>query len=91
MAFFEKALGGVVVGFAAGMFGQSILSSAGSVLRPIAKALIAGGLNASERVKVVAAEAMEQVKDLVAEVHGENGSAPTRDAEAPQAKRRHAD
>jgi hypothetical protein len=92
MAFLEKTLGGIVVGFAAGMVGQSYLSSAGSAagstMRPMVKALIAGGVAAADQVRAVASEVVEQVTDLVAEVQSER--APDRGA-ASQGKRKHAD
>lgn len=89
MALWSKTLGDMRVGWMAGFFGTSLLSSTGSVLRPLAKGLIKGGLFASEQLKALVAETVDQVNDLVAEVQAEN--ARTHHAAPALSKRKYVD
>jgi hypothetical protein len=66
--------GGLVVGIGTAVVGPSILPSAGSILRPVAKTLIKGGLLVADGVRGIVAEASEQVGDLVAEVRAGSGT-----------------
>ena len=85
-----RGLGGVLVGFGAGLAASSALPGAGSALRPVAKGLVRGVLATLDGLKHAVAEASEQVSDLVAEVRAEaadeNGA--DRDASQPRAARR---
>jgi len=62
-----------------------ILSDIGSLLRPLAKELIKGGIHLIDTVSNVASEAGEQCKDLVAEAKADlakrNGEPPAKEAE----------
>jgi hypothetical protein len=51
--------------------GPALVSGIGSVVRPIVKVLVKGGLAATDGVRSIIADASEQVADLVAEVKGE--------------------
>jgi len=62
-----------------------VLPAVASVSRPLAKTLIRGYLALADTVKEFAAEAQEQVGDLVAEVRAER-TAPTTAAAAAGAK-----
>ncbi len=84
MALFDDGLkgwGGVLLGFGAAMVGTKLGPATGETLRPIAKALVKGALVVSDRARELAAEAGEQLGDLVAEVRAEAATAP-----APGAK-----
>jgi hypothetical protein len=72
MGLLDKTLIGALIGFGVGAYGKSALEAAGSAVRPLAKGLIAAGLAASEQAKTLAAEAVEHVNDLVAEVQSEH-------------------
>ena len=62
-----------------------ILSDIGSLLRPLAKELIKGGIYLIDTVSNVASEAGEQCKDLVVEAKADlakrNGEPPAKEAE----------
>ena len=62
-----KGWGGMLVGFGAGMAAPTLFPDAGAALRPLAKRALKGILSA-------AAEATEQVNDLVAEVRAERAN-----------------
>ena len=93
MALLEDALGGwtggVLVGFGAALVVPWVLPAAGSALRPIAKTLIKGTLFVADGLKGVAAEATEQVSDLVAEVQAESAWKENGGAEKHQAASHH--
>ena len=82
MAFIEDVFsgwGGIAVGVGAAIVGPSVLPAVGTAIRPIAKWLARGGLFVSDQVvalgsqiAALAAEATEQVGDLVAEVVAES-------------------
>jgi hypothetical protein len=67
-----KGLGGVLIGFGAGLAASSAVPGAGSAIRPVAKGLVRGVLAAVDGLKQVLAEASEQLSDLVAEVRAES-------------------
>ena len=64
-------VGTVALGVAAYLFGPTLLSTAGGVLRGAAKAGIKGGLIAYNRGKLLADEAKESLEDLSAEAKSE--------------------
>jgi hypothetical protein len=72
MALLEDVLGGwtggVLVGLGAAVFAPSIVPLARSVFRPIAKALIKGGLAIGDGLSGVVSETSNGVNGLVAEV-----------------------
>jgi len=76
MALLEEALGGwtggALIGIGAAVVAPSIIPAAGSILRPVAKALVRGSLAVTESLRGVVAEASEHVTDLVAEVRSES-------------------
>ncbi len=63
----EGWIGGIVIGLVLGKLGQPLLKRA----RPLAKAVIKGGLVVTERAKEGLAETQEQFEDLVAEARSE--------------------
>ena len=76
-----KGWGGVLLGFGAGIAAPSLFPDAGAAVRPLAKRAVKGVLAAAEALKAAAAEATEQVNDLVAEVRAERANGdPTRSA-----------
>jgi hypothetical protein len=81
MAFFDDVLKGglpgVLVGVGVALAAPLLLPVAAAGARPLAKALIKGGLIVAARVREVVAEAGEQLSDLVAEVQEENARAAT--------------
>ena len=82
MALLEDALGGwtggALLGIGAAVVAPSIIPAAGSILRPVAKVLVRGGLVVTESVRGVFAEASEHVTDLVAEVRAESDARSSR-------------
>jgi uncharacterized protein DUF5132 len=82
MALLEDVLGGwtggVLVGLGAAVVGPAIFPAAGSILRPVAKTLVKGGLVVTDGVRGVVAEASEHVNDLVAEVRADNDTRANR-------------
>ena len=69
-----KGWAGMLVGFGAGIAAPSIFPDAGAAVRPLAKRAVKGVLAATEALKAAAAEASEQVNDLVAEVRAERAN-----------------
>ena len=67
-----RGLSGVLVGFGAGLAASSALPGAGAALRPVAKGLVRGALGAVDALRHAAAEASEQLSDLIAEVRAES-------------------
>ena len=57
---------------------KTIFPAAGSILRPVAKTLLKGGLVVTDSVRGVVAEASEHVNDLVAEVRAESDTRANR-------------
>ena len=70
----EAVIGGVVVGAVAAVAVPSIASGIGSVLRPLAKEIIKGGIVAYTAVSEMVAETGEQFNDIVAEAKAEIGN-----------------
>jgi hypothetical protein len=64
-------LGNIAVGAAVVLLAPAVLPVLGSALRPMAKALIKGGITVYEMGREVVAEARETVEDLNAEVQSE--------------------
>lgn len=62
---------GLLVGICAVVLVPVLIPVVGSVLRPLAKAAIKGGMIAYEKARQVAYEAKESVEDVVAEVKSE--------------------
>jgi hypothetical protein len=77
MALIDKTLGGILLGFGAGLLAQSKMGDATSSLRPLAKTLVKGSLLLVDQARTLAADALEQASDLVAEVQAERGSGHT--------------
>jgi hypothetical protein len=73
----KGGLPGVLVGVGVALAAPVLLPAAASGVRPLAKALIKGGLAVAATVREVVAEAGEQLSDLVAEVQEESASATT--------------
>jgi hypothetical protein len=76
MAWLEDALGGWSGGILAGLGAlvviPPILPLLGSVVRPVARAMVRGGLVIADGVSGVIAGVSEQVNDLIAEVRAES-------------------
>jgi hypothetical protein len=70
-------LPGVLVGVGVALAAPILLPAAAAGVRPLAKALIKGGLVVAESVQEVVAEAGEQLSDLVAEVREERTNGAT--------------
>ncbi|MEO8324736.1 MAG: DUF5132 domain-containing protein [Nitrospirota bacterium] len=70
----EAIIGGVVVGAVVAVAVPSIASGIGSVLRPLAKGMIKGGLVAYTAVSEMVAETGEQFNDMIAEAKAEIGN-----------------
>jgi len=81
MALFDDmlkgGLPGVLLGLGVALAAPVLLPAAAAGARPLAKALIKGGLVVVETVREVVAEAGEQLSDLVAEVQDERTTATT--------------
>jgi hypothetical protein len=78
-ALIETALiPGIVIGLAAAA-APKYMPQVGAALQPMFKSAIRGAYKFGRKAREAAAEATEQVQDIVAEVHAEN-------AEAPEAK-----
>lgn len=75
MALFDDGLkgstGSILVILGAALAAPIILPAVASVSRPLAKTLIRGYLALADTIKEFAAEAQEQVSDLMAEVQAE--------------------
>jgi Protein of unknown function (DUF5132) len=71
----KGGLPGVLVGVGVALAAPVLLPAATAGVRPLAKALIKGGLLVVTTVREVVAEAGEQLSDLVAEVQEESTGA----------------
>jgi len=75
MALLDEGLGGwiptALIGVGVALAAPILLPAAASGLRPLAKTVIKGYLAVADSVKEVAAEAGEQLSDLVAEAQAE--------------------
>ena len=67
----KGGLSTMLVGVGVAMVAPTVLPVVGSALRPLAKAVIRGGVMMYDAVKESAAEAGEQINDLVAEARAE--------------------
>ena len=100
MAIFEDITKGpvpVLLGLGVAMAAPSVIPALASGLRPLAKALVKGGLTLYDAAKEGVAEAGEQLNDLVAETRAEmahvgkqstNGSEEEEYVETPNRPRR---
>jgi Protein of unknown function (DUF5132) len=81
MALFDDmlkgGLPGVLLGVGVALAAPVILPAAAAGARPLAKALIKGGIMVAATVREVVAEAGEQLSDLVAEVQEEGATVTT--------------
>lgn len=81
MALLDEVFGNLgttlLIGVGAALVAPVLLPAAGSVLRPVAKSLIKGGLYLVDAAQEVIAEGSEQLSDLVAEVQAERTAAAT--------------
>ena len=68
---------GLLIGIGVALAAPVVLPAAAAGARPLAKALIKGGLVVADTVREVVAEAGEQLSDIVAEVQDERASATT--------------
>ncbi|MDD3581730.1 MAG: DUF5132 domain-containing protein [Desulfobacca sp.] len=64
----------ILVGAGVALVAPVILPAVATIIRPVAKATIKGGLMLADKVKEIAAEASEQVSDLVAEARAEHSA-----------------
>ena len=67
----KGSLSAVLVGVGVALLAPTVLPALGSSLRPLAKALVKGGVVVYDAVKESVAEAGEQFNDLVAEARAE--------------------
>ncbi|MEW6659362.1 MAG: DUF5132 domain-containing protein [Thermodesulfobacteriota bacterium] len=90
MGLFEDGLkgssGSILVILGVALAAPIVLPAVASISRPLAKTLIRGYLALADTVKEFAAEAQEQVSDLVAEVKSERTGATTTAAAAAKTK-----
>lgn len=61
----------VAIGVGVALMAPVLFTVVGSVVRPVAKGVIKGGLMLADTTKEFAAEASEQLSDLVAEARSE--------------------
>jgi hypothetical protein len=66
---------GFAAGFGSGILTREVLRASQVALRPVAKALIRGGLSAFDRTREAFAVAGEGIEDLVAEVRSDRQAA----------------
>jgi len=78
----KAAVPGILVVLGVAVAAPLILPAVAAVSRPVAKSLIRGYLVLTDAIKELAAEAGEQVGDLVAEVKAERAAATNTGAEA---------
>ena len=67
---------GIIIGVAAA-YAPKYLPKAGDALQPLFKCAVRGAYKLGRKAKEAAAEAREQVHDIVAEVHAEDGAPPS--------------
>ena len=80
-ALFEAALiPGIIIGVAAA-YAPKYLPKASAALQPTFKWAVRGAYKLSRKTREAVAEAHEQVQDIVAEVHAEDGKPAATDAE----------
>lgn len=99
MAIFEDITKGpmpMLLGLGVAMVAPTVIPALASGLRPLAKALVKGGITLYDAAKEGVAEAGEQLNDIVAETRAEMGQSATRSTnggdedyvEAPSRSRR---
>ncbi len=66
----------VLIGVGVALAAPALLPVIGTVVRPVAKGLIKGGLYLADTLQEVVAESGEQLSDLIAEVKAERTAAP---------------
>lgn len=76
---------GVLVGLGIAKAKAELLPQVGASLRPVAKALIRSGFTFVDTVQELAAEGMEHLNDLVAEVQYERSAATPAEDEPQKA------
>ncbi len=76
---------GVLVGLGIAKAKAELLPQVGESLRPVAKALIHSGFTFVNNVQELAAEGMEHLNDLVAEVQYERSAATPAQDDPPKA------
>ncbi len=76
MAMWEDMLKGympnIMLGVGVALVAPVVLPMVASLFRPVAKGVVKGGFTVADRMKEMAAEAGEQVSDLVAEAKAEH-------------------
>ena len=81
MAWYDKVISfswpNVLIAVGVAAMAPVLLPVVGSVVRPVAKGVVKGGLMVKDAVVGFAAEAGEQVSDLVAEAKAEHYSKPS--------------
>lgn len=73
------SVGGLAVGAGVVLLAPVVIPVIGSILKPVAKAVIKGGLLAYEGVKMSIAETKETLEDLAAEAKSEISQGSTTD------------
>jgi hypothetical protein len=92
MALFRNGFGlggtvtAVAIGAGAVLLAPVLLSMIASVLRPVAKAAIKGGILAFENAKVAMAETKETIEDITAEARAEISGAQKETRKSPAKK-----
>jgi hypothetical protein len=82
----KGSTGSILVILGVALAAPIVLPAVASVSRPLAKSLIRGYLALADTVKEFAAEAQEQVSDLVAEVKAERTASMATEAATAKAK-----
>jgi len=82
----KGSTGSILVILGVALAAPIVLHAVASVSRPLAKSLIRGYLALADTVKEFAAEAQEQVSDLVAEVKAERTASMATEAATAKAK-----
>lgn len=83
----KGSMSAVLVGVAAAVVAPTVLPALASGLRPLAKAVVKGGIMVYDALKETVAEAGEQFNDLVAEARAEMAESAT-ETETPAASRK---
>ncbi len=78
----KGSLSGVLVGIGVAIVAPTVFPALASGLRPLAKAVVKGGVLVYDAVKETVAEAGEQINDLVAEARTEMAEGPSETAAA---------
>jgi hypothetical protein len=84
----ESVFPGAAIGIGAALLAPVIVPTVGGVLRPVVKTAVKTGLYVTDKLYELAAEAGEQLSDIVAEARSEMQPMAAEGTEAPRAAKR---